>query len=141
MSCWKLANPAGEVATMGQQLSQRGGAVLTEEQLQRTIADYLNLMSRSGRFRWFHVPNGGHISRSLGARRKRMGARAGVPDILIETKGGKVIEIELKTDKGRLSRSQQEWQRESYHLGVPYFVVRSVEEMEAVLRGAGLTWD
>lgn len=109
----------------------------SEEQLQKAVVQFLSLVSR-GRFRYFAVPNGGHLSVSLGGRRKAQGAKAGAPDILIETRGGKVLEIELKTDKGRLSKTQRAWQKESFELGVPYFVCRSVEDVQSVLRGAGL---
>jgi len=109
----------------------------TEEQLQRAVVDYLHLVSR-GRFRFFHIPGGGHISRAMGARRKRMGARAGAPDLILEIAGGRLIEIELKTGKGRLSKSQKAWQKESFELGVPYFVARSVDQVRSILRGANL---
>lgn len=109
----------------------------TEEQLQKSVVDYLNLVSK-GKFRFFHIPGGGHISAGMGARRKRMGAKAGAPDLILEIAGGRLIEIELKADKGRLSKSQVAWQKESFEMGIPYFVARSIEEIRAILRGANL---
>lgn len=74
----------------------------------------------------------------MGARRKRFGAKAGTPDIVIETQGGRVIEIELKTENGRLSKSQQARLRESWEMGIPYHICRSLEDVQQVLRKAKL---
>lgn len=105
----------------------------SEETLQRQIVEYLRLTSR-GRYRVFAVPAGGHMTPVMGARRKRAGAVAGVPDLLLECQGGQVIEMEVKTSKGRLSKAQVEWRRESHRLGIAYHVVRSLGDVEAVLR-------
>jgi hypothetical protein len=91
--------------------------VSPEESLQISVVQYLEWHSR-GRYRVLAIPNGGHMSAAMGARRKRMGAKAGAPDLLIQLHGGKCIEIELKTEKGRQSKSQRDWQAESERLGV-----------------------
>ncbi len=60
----------------------------------------------------FHVPNGGHRNPHVGAYMKRMGVRAGVPDILIPVAKGKStgLAIELKREVGgRVSPEQREW--------------------------------
>ena len=53
----------------------------------------------------------GQRTPQAGARRKRMGVRAGVPDIMwpVARKGFHSLWIELKTDKGRLSPAQSDW--------------------------------
>ncbi len=51
----------------------------------------------------FAVPNGGHLSKKMGAIRKGQGARAGVPDLIVLLDGGEIIQIEMKIPKGDLS--------------------------------------
>ena len=48
----------------------------------------------------------GRRSRSTGGKAKAMGMTAGMPDLLFWLDGGKVVPVELKTDKGRLSPAQ-----------------------------------
>ena len=60
----------------------------------------------------FHVPNGEHRNPITGARLKRLGVRAGVPDILLPVARGMYngLAIELKRQVGgRLSPEQKAW--------------------------------
>lgn len=68
----------------------------------------------------FHPPNGGHRDARTGARMKRMGAKAGVPDLCLPVvrpvtwRNGDEIPagglwIELKSPDGRLRDSQAKW--------------------------------
>jgi VRR-NUC domain len=54
-----------------------------------------------------HYPAGGWRSKREGAILKSMGARAGVPDVLI-VKNGHLYALELKAPGGRVSNTQSE---------------------------------
>ena len=62
-----------------------------------------------------------------------LGAYRGVPDRIIHYKG-KVIYLEIKTPKGKMSQHQQEFQRQCIEDGVDYFAVSSIEELEQCLK-------
>ena len=59
----------------------------------------------------FHIPNGGSRNIAEAANLKRMGVKAGVPDLCLPypSKGYHGLWIEMKTDKGRQTGSQKEW--------------------------------
>ena len=93
----------------------------------------------------FAVPNGGHLSKKMGAIRKGQGARAGVPDLIVLLDGGEIIQIEMKIPKGDLSPNQKLWRDRCQKLSIPYFVARSADEArEMVLaeckRRKGALW-
>jgi hypothetical protein len=57
------------------------------------------------------VPNGGHRHVAVAAKLKQEGVKAGVPDILIFISRGNYhgMMLELKFNKGRLSKHQITW--------------------------------
>lgn len=61
------------------------------------------------------------------------GLLPGAPDILIYLPG-KIIPIEVKSEKGRLSDNQKIFQSKCISLSIPYFVIRSLEEFKDILR-------
>jgi len=61
------------------------------------------------------------------------GKSAGFPDLLA-MKDGKFITVETKTENGELSESQIEFEQYAKRKGIPFFVVRSGEEMDEVLK-------
>ena len=95
-----------------------------ESDIQIACNDYLIYLSKQYNFRHFHVPNEGKRSIWLHNRMKRMGLKSGCPDIIIEYPEGKILYIELKNEKGRLSDSQKLWAVQSKALGTPHFVVK-----------------
>ena len=95
-----------------------------ESDIQIACNDYLIYLSKTYNFRHFHVPNEGKRSIWLHNRMKRMGLKSGCPDIIIEYPQGRVLYIELKNEKGRLSDSQKLWAVQSKALGTPHFVVK-----------------
>lgn len=65
-----------------------------------------------------------------GARLKSIGLVKGVSDIVYLKPGGIPIFIELKTDRGRQSPEQIQWQRKIQSVGYRYEIVRSLEEFK-----------
>lgn len=59
----------------------------------------------------FHIPNGGKRNAREAARFKRMGVKAGVPDLFLPVPRGGChgLFIELKAPHGKLSDNQRNW--------------------------------
>ena len=86
----------------------------TEDEEQRTVADWLDAHG----VLWFHVPNGGFRHIATAMRLKKLGLKAGVPDIIIVDRPGMVengklyvgAAIEMKRRRGGMvSPEQNEW--------------------------------
>jgi hypothetical protein len=113
---------------------------MKEDQLQKAVA---RLLDSTGLV-WCHVPNGGNRSAATGALMKAMGAKAGVPDVLIfdpkriyakpvvhEFIG---LAIELKVGKNKPTPSQLEWRDKLERCGWRWVCCYSMDEVLAVLR-------
>lgn len=81
-----------------------------------------------------HSPNGGKRSEIEGAQFKRMGTKAGRPDIEIGLPEGRTIFMEVKTQVGDLSKEQRECIARLKRLGFAVGVVRSIDEARSFLR-------
>jgi len=59
----------------------------------------------------YHVPNGGSRNKAEASKLKRMGVRAGVPDLVLPVPraGYAGLYIELKVGENRPSNSQKDW--------------------------------
>lgn len=104
---------------------------MTEDALQIATArllDYTGLI-------WTHVPNGGKRNLMVALKLKRMGTKAGVPDILIFNPAGQFagVAIELKVDKNKTSDKQKQWLNDLTACGWACHVCRSIDQViEAV---------
>lgn len=113
---------------------------ITEFQLHKAVAEVLTRSSRPGVL-WFTVNNNPR-SKVSGALNKILGARAGVPDIIIGHRG-KTYCLELKIQSGRWSDSQQAFAGEAMTAGWEYRVawgldqaIKQLEEWDVIrLRG------
>jgi len=95
-----------------------------ESDIQIACNEYLNYLSNKYNFRHFHVPNEGKRSVQYHAKMKKMGLKSGCPDIIVEYPVGRILYIELKAPKGRLSDTQKLWAVQSEILGTPHFIVK-----------------
>lgn len=109
-----------------------------EDLLQQTVAKYLNVLARQGLLLWFHVPNGGkrHILEAV--KMKRMGVKAGVPDLVVIPKNGPVCFIELKAEDGATTELQDFWIKSLPDYGCPVSVCRSLDEVRQFLFELGV---
>lgn len=78
-----------------------------EDDFQKTIASYLNSLG----VLWMHPPNEIKAKVQYMAKRKAMGVKSGVPDILIfePNKGYVGLAIELKAGYNKPSDNQLKW--------------------------------
>lgn len=116
------------------------GRGLNEDRLQKAVA---RLLDHSGLV-WCHPPNGGNRTARTGALMKSMGAKAGVPDVLIfnaailVTRGSwqswSGLAIELKVGKNKPKPAQLKWHEDLRACGWRVEVCYSVDEVLAVLR-------
>jgi hypothetical protein len=79
---------------------------LGEGAIQRAVFSHLEWRGAPGVFA-FHVPNGGKRTPAEAVIFKGLGARAGVPDVIIVHQG-RCFAIELKSEYGRLTMVQRE---------------------------------
>lgn len=105
---------------------------MTEAALQTAVADYLRIQYRD-RLLWFHPANERKCSPIQGARLKRHGVKAGVPDLVFILGDGRAMFIELKAGNGRQTNAQKAFEYAARTRGCEYHVCRSVEDVAAVV--------
>jgi len=96
---------------------------MKEYQIQIKLINYLK-QKKLSKLRYFHIPNQGIRSFKYKMLLASMGMKSGCPDLILEFKGGKFVYIELKTNKGTLSKSQKLWKVISDILKTPHYVLK-----------------
>tara|TARA_R110000787_G_scaffold52193_3_gene123026 strand:+ start:1165 stop:1497 length:333 start_codon:yes stop_codon:yes gene_type:complete len=87
------------------------------------------------------TPNSGKMKPQHGVERKALGVLAGVADLAVIVGSGtkslppKMVFVEMKTLKGRLSPAQKVFQAQCWELGAPYYVCRSLDEFIETIEG------
>lgn len=101
-----------------------------EDQLQIACVRWFDMQYPEYRMLLHHSPNGGYRTLTEGKLFRKMGTRAGFPDLLLllQTDEWTALAIELKTDTGKQSVHQKEWQNVATQNGIRYEVVRSFDE-------------
>jgi hypothetical protein len=75
----------------------------------------------------FAVPNGGTRNAREAAIMKGEGVLAGVSDLVIIAKN-KIAFVEMKTEKGKQTETQIQFQNKIENLGFSYFICRSLDD-------------
>lgn len=60
-------------------------------------------------------------------------SKKGIADILIFTKNGRTIHLEVKTLKGKMSEDQKQHKKKLEALGHEYYIIRDVEKLHDIL--------
>lgn len=122
-----------------------------EDALQISVVDYL---TRNNLFA-FHIKNQGKWSAGYGRKLKRMGRKAGMPDLQVVTaqsdklpRGVFMIECKAPPKRlrsGRLSQALPRVDKEQdammarlAALGIPTLIIRSLDDLELALIGLGV---
>lgn len=105
-------------------MSKRGQP---EFRLACVVADFLDMALPSDAV-WFAIPNGEKRSVTTGARLKRIGVKAGAPDLLIIYRG-RAHFIELKAPDGELSNVQKSMAAAIIGAGGEFDLCRSLDTM------------
>lgn len=100
------------------------------------VAEFLDLSLPDDAV-WWHTPNEGRRDAKTGAKLKRLGMRAGFPDICICYRGH-LYTIELKAPGGRLMDTQRETKRALEKAGAICSVAYSMEAVWGCLDGFGI---
>jgi hypothetical protein len=103
-----------------------------EHKLQVAICKYLDLCG----YEFFAIPNGGLRNIKVAAKLKQEGVKAGVADLFVALSNGKYhgLFIEVKVGKNRQQPNQKIFEQKVVENGYQYKVVRSIDEMIAVIR-------
>ena len=104
----------------------------SEAEEQAAVVKWAELMSHKHPcLKWmYHTPNGGSRNVAEAANLKRMGVKAGVPDLCLPYPSGKYhgLWIELKTERGRVMGTQREWIEYLRSQGYAAYVCRGAEQ-------------
>ena len=103
-----------------------------EQALQLQVAKYLDLALPNDAV-WFHVPNAAKRGVVAGAMNKRLGVKAGVPDIAIIHTGA-VYFIELKAPGGKASEAQDDMIHQLAEAGAHCAVLSSLDLVIGALK-------
>lgn len=101
-----------------------------EHRIQCACVNWFRLQYPDHASALFAVPNGGRRDRVSGAKLKAEGALPGVSDLILLLPRGRHhgLLIEMKTERGKQSQAQRDWQRDMVHRGYKYMVIRSIDE-------------
>lgn len=107
-----------------------------EHKLQSACVRWFRLQYPKMKHNLFSVPNGGKRDATTGAKLKEEGALAGVAD-LIFLKSNRfygALLIEMKSDEGKQSKHQKDWQQKITNDGYKYVIVRSLDEFQKEIK-------
>lgn len=107
-----------------------------EQTIHAAVVRHLNLRGAPGLV-FFHVTNNPRSARD-GARLKRLGVRPGVADLILLHRGN-AFALELKTESGRLTETQDEFGSAWTHAGGYWCVARGLEHALKILKAWELT--
>ena len=112
------------------------GSKPTENQIQRSIAKYLDMVLPGDAF-WTAINPIPGKSIVAASNSKKMGMKAGVPDILIIFRGHSIF-IEVKREGGYLDKRQKSIHADIYMAGATVYTARSIDDIIEILELEGV---
>ena len=109
---------------------------MKESDIQIEVVEWLKEKQKHYRFRFFYCVNEGKRKVWYLHKLVRMGLKSGVPDLILEFPKGRLVYLEIKTEKGKLSETQQNWLKVSNVFKTPHYVLYgSVDANLSLLEG------
>jgi hypothetical protein len=102
---------------------------MTEQRLQQEVFMYFHNHYPKHRGLFFRIKNEG-TSKISGAIGKATGIVPGVSDMVLLVPPGKTLFLEFKTDTGRQSPAQREWEKTVTTAGFEYHIIRSLDRFK-----------
>jgi hypothetical protein len=84
----------------------------------------------------FSIPNGSSRDIREAVKLKATGLTKGASDLIVIAPNGKLMFIELKTDKGVQSEYQKEFEKRVTALGYEYHLIRSLEDFKMLIENS-----
>lgn len=106
-----------------------------ESDLQKSCVRWFSHQYAQYRELLYAIPNGGYRNNIEAVRFKMEGVRAGVSDLCLAVKKGDfgALYIEMKSNQGRVSKLQKEWQEKAENAGNKCVVCRSLDEFMCIV--------
>ena len=109
---------------------------MKESDIQIDVVNWLKSKQSDYRMRFFSIPNEGQRKVWFLNKLVRMGLKSGVPDLVIEFPQGRMVYLEIKAEKGKLSETQQNWLKVSNVFKTPHYIIKgSLDANLSVLEG------
>ena len=109
---------------------------MKESDIQIDVVNWLKSKQSDYRMRFFSIPNDGQRKVWFLNKLVRMGLKSGVPDLVIEFPQGRMVYLEIKAEKGKLSETQQNWLKVSNVFKTPHYIIKgSLDANLSVLEG------
>ena len=109
---------------------------MKESDIQIEVVEWLKSKQSDYRMRFFSIPNEGQRKVWFLNKLVRMGLKSGVPDLILEFPKGRMVYLEIKAEKGKLSETQQNWLKVSKVFHTPHYVLYgSVDANLSLLEG------
>jgi hypothetical protein len=101
---------------------------MSESQIQQQMVKWFGY--KYPEYTLFAIPNGHKRNAITGAILKREGVVAGVADLFLMKANNKYngLWIEVKTDKGKQSESQKEFERKALREGYKYVICKNIDQ-------------
>jgi hypothetical protein len=101
---------------------------MSESQIQQQMVKWFGY--KYPEYTLFAIPNGHKRNAITGAILKREGVVAGVADLFLMKANQKYngLWVEVKTDKGKQSESQKEFERKALREGYKYVICKSIDQ-------------
>ncbi|NDD83414.1 VRR-NUC domain-containing protein [bacterium] len=111
-----------------------------ERLIQNSVIEYLQVLQNQGKLFFWRQSNTGTYdkNRETFLKRKKLGERNGVPDILLCV-GGRLVGFEVKAPKGYQSTFQKQFEADLVKAGGCYYIIKSLDDARLALARHGVS--